>query len=223
MFDGTNVIVLDLETLHSADDLPTGWSDKPALGLSIGCYYDYLDGRVHWFDQAFLVRIVQYLVDRQPLMISFNGIGFDFVVMCGLIRRQADEVEINDRAEMTRATELRRLCDLFKTLAANSYDLLAEIWASDPQGKFERGLNSLDAICAANELGEKIGHGAQAPKDWANQEYAKVLNYCQHDVYLTKNLAELVAMQQGKLLRSSGPLTIRFLKPRDDGTVGIAG
>src|SRR5712691_6205130 len=83
---GSNCVVLDLETLHSAEDCrhcgspemahtaeegtptgvcpsrgfagglrlffaPIGWDNKVALGLSIGCYWDYQDMALHWFDR----------------------------------------------------------------------------------------------------------------------------------------------------------------------------
>jgi hypothetical protein len=150
-----NIIVLDLETLHSADSLPTGWNDKKALDLSIGAYWDYQDGRIHWFDRASLEATMRYLVERQPLMVSFNGIGFDFSLMRALLRQEAETFEGEAYQDMN------WLCERFKTLAATSYDILAEIWAVDSEGKFVRGLNSLDAILAANNLGKKTGDGAK--------------------------------------------------------------
>ena len=199
MYEGKNIIVLDLETLHSADDLPTGWNDRPALGLSIGGYWDYMAGRIVFFDRASLLETMIELAMRKPLMVSFNGIGFDYVLMRGLLRREFE----ND-------TDVTTICDTFKRLAAESYDILAEVWAADSAGKYERGLNSLDAICKANKLGEKTGRGEQAPKDWAAGKYADVINYLSQDIYLTKALLELIIQQDGTILRSTGPLTVRL-------------
>lgn len=225
-----NVICLDLETARSADDCfycgkeeathipiaggllchpnphpdgstftPIGWGNKPALGLSIGCYYDYADQRVHWFDEHTVADTMVVLVQRQPLMVSYNGRNFDFPLMRGLVRRQAETMPLED------AQALIALCDDFKVLCARSYDILAEIWAVDPAGKFVRGLNSLDALAQANGLGGKTGHGAQAPRNWAAGRWAQVLNYCSFDVYLTKALFEMILA--GKpLTRSNGIL-----------------
>ena len=230
-----NTIVLDLETVRSADDCrhcgltevdhdplaggllcprlsggdgetftPLGWDNKPALGLSIGCYWDYQDSRIHWFDVHSLEATVRLLVERQPLMVSFNGIGFDFVLMCGLLRQEADRLaDSADLEDRIASKNLTMLCDTFKAQCATSYDLLAEIWKADPDRKFERGLNSLDAIAQANGLGAKLSHGAQAPRDWADGRYADVLNYCADDVYKTKALFELVATTGG-VLRGDG-------------------
>jgi len=190
MLEGKNIIVLDLETLHSADDIPSGWTNKPALGLSIGCYWDYTTQRMQWFDRQSLLATLTHLVQRQPLMVSFNGIGFDFPLMRGLLRQEAEALDIGFGAEAQRADELQCLCDDFKVLAAGSYDILAEIWKIDPAGKFKRGLNSLDAISQTSGLGAKLSHGAQAPQDWKDGRIAQVLNYCQDDVYKTRALFE---------------------------------
>ena len=159
-----------------------------------------------------LEATMAHLVERQPLMVSFNGIGFDFSLMRGLLRQEVDDPashptmlgpDFVDWQERTIA-----LCDQFKLLAAQSYDILAEIWRVDSENKYVKGLNSLDAICQANGLGKKTGDGAQAPRDWAAGKIAKVLNDCSNDVLLTKRLFELVLTNDGTIQRSNGPITI---------------
>src|SRR5262245_47047525 len=100
---GANIVVLDLETEHSAEDgrhcglsreefhwdtehvyEAIGWNDHAALGLSIGCYYDYKDGLVHWFDRQTVGIVIEDFLETQPLVVSFNGIGFDFPLMCAV-------------------------------------------------------------------------------------------------------------------------------------------
>lgn len=190
-----------------------GWDNKPALGLAIGAYWDYQDSRIHWFDVHTLAATVQLFVQHQPLLVSFNGIGFDFPLMRGLLRRQAEA-----KAESTDTDawheDLITLCDTFKTQCAHSYDLLAEIWKVDPSSKFVRGLNSLDAIAQANGLGAKLSHGAQAPRDWAAGRYAAVLNYCQWDVLLTKTLFEKVVTDGGILRGDGEPIRLPLPKER---------
>lgn len=202
---GRDVIVLDLETLHSADDcrhcgMPfegcqanghsfekIGWDDKASLGLSIGCYFSYLDGIVHWFDPPSLADHMAWMVKAKPLIVSFNGLQFDVPLMLSVIAQQAQEFQIAG----------------WWAFGIKHYDILAQIWRQDPKRKFERGLNSLDAIAQANGLGAKTGHGAQAPRDWQAGKYADVMNYCQWDVMLTKKLFELI-LSQGFLLRGDG-------------------
>lgn len=190
---------------------PIGWTNKPALGLSIGCYWSYADNRMHWFDEHNLEAVVTRLVDSHPLMVSFNGIGFDFPLMRGILRRRVDVLSMADDSSRH---ALGRLCDDFKKLAGNSYDILAEIWKSDPKTKFKKGLNSLDAISQANELGSKLSHGAQAPHDWAAGRHADVINYCQDDVIKTRELFERIRNSGGWLMRGDGEeVGIRWINP----------
>lgn len=195
----------DATTVEGSTFTAIGWNNKPALGLSVGCYYDYQNGRAHWFDVYTLEETVRHLVARHPLLVSFNGIGFDFVLMRGLLRRYAEGYGQGEGSLPLEAwaQDLVARCDTFKAHCAASYDLLAQIWRADPSRKFERGLNSLDAIAQANGFGAKLSHGAQAPRDWRDGYYARVLNYCQDDVYKTKALFELV-VQRGGLLRGDG-------------------
>jgi hypothetical protein len=200
-------VVLDLETLRSADDCrwcaraqedhldtqshvytPLGWEDHVALGLAIGCYYHYQDACLHWFDRATLAGTVRFFLDTAPLLVSFNGIGFDFALMATLLREE---------------DSLLTLADTFTAFCAGSYDLLAEIWKADPTRTFERGLNSLDALSRANGYGAKEMTGSDAPRLWAQGRYAEVLNYCQGDVLKTKALFEQV-LATGSLVRGDG-------------------
>lgn len=224
-----NIIVLDLETARSAEDCkhcgdarpahfepdavcvterreetkfePIGWGNKPALGLSIGGYYSYVDEYIHWFDEHNLTSTIERLVAKKPLMVSFNGIGFDYRLMRGIVRRRAEPLALDGYQE--EAQGLTDLCDAFKLLAANSYDILAEIWHADPRSRFTRSLNSLDSIAQANGFGPKLGNGAQAPRDWAAGRCANVMNYCSLDIYLTKWLFDMIC--EGKpIARSDG-------------------
>jgi hypothetical protein len=213
---GANIVVLDLETARSADDCrlcgaaserhtpgvsghayePLGWDRKVDLGLSIGCYYDYADDSLHWFDRVTLEATVRCLVTRQPLLVSFNGIGFDFPLMRGLLLRDVEQYGPRER-------DLPGLCEQFQVLCAYSYDILAAIWQADPARKFERGLNSLGAISAANGYGTKALDGALAPRLWAQGRYAEVLNYCAGDVDKTRRLFEQI-VATGQILRGDG-------------------
>lgn len=213
-----NTIVLDLETAHSADDCrhcgrgepvhttwnycpglvdmvyaPIGWNDPWRLGLSIGCYFSYASGRTHFFDQPTLLETMKQFLLHNCWLVTFNGHQFDLPLMLACV----DEPLTPDGEPAT------TLPAAWTGLAQRSYDLLAAIWAADPPRKFERGLNSLDAIAQANGLGAKLSHGAQAPRDWAAGRYADVLNYCADDVYKTKMLFEQI-VEYGEILRGDG-------------------
>lgn len=208
-----NIIVLDLETLYAAQDCagclgphgagagcesyaPIGWDNVGALGLSVGGYYDYEDGLVHWFDMASLGMVMADLMARRPLVVTYNGKHFDLRLMHAL-----GAGILHDAASSA----------AWSSLAEESYDVLAEIWALDPESKFTKGLNSLDAVARANGLGGKLIHdgGLLAPVLWRTGRYAEVLNYCQHDILLTKALFEMVVAGR-PLRRSDGSaLTLR--------------
>ena len=184
---------------------PLGWGNKAALGLSIGCVYWYAGDRYEFFDVHTLAQTMRHVVDTQPLLVSFNGIAFDFPLMRGLLRQCAEALNDSDPGT---AVWLEGICDAFQTLCATSYDLLAEIWQVDPARKFERGLHSLDAISQANGLGAKAMTGAQAPRLWQEGRYAEVLNYCQGDVRKTKALFELICAGKPILRGDGTPMTL---------------
>lgn len=198
MFQHQNVIILDLEIQNDPTTVPNGWANKAGLGLAVGAWYSYRDDRVRWFDMANVLETIEHFVSDQPLMVSFNGISFDFALMRAVLHDPA-----NAGMEAVLAD--------FKALAAHSYDILAEVWRTDPKRKFERGLNSLDAILLANDLGQKSGSGEQAARWWQAGEYDRVKEYCADDVKLTKALFELICAQQGHIQRRNGPLAIRYV------------
>ncbi len=201
------------DVVHDGDRAQTfeaiGWHNKAALGLSIGCYYAYRNSRLHFFDRHTLEETISSFVDVGCLLVSFNGVSFDFSLMRGLLRQEADALRLSESdADLFRSGVLVELCDRFKALCEVSYDVLAEIWRVDPQGKFERGLNSLDAIAQANGLGVKTMTGAQAPRLWAEGRYAEVINYCSSDVLKTKALFEMVCHGQPILRGNGQPLVL---------------
>lgn len=204
---GQNIIVLDLETAHSAGELETGWKDKIALGLSIGCFWSYPNNVMHWFDMYNLLDTVRVLVADQPVMVSFNGISFDFDLICALIHDYADDMSRcpqNNIELFIRSQEiLHALGAAFDDLASRSYDILAEIWKIDPENRFNSSLNSLNVICQQSGLGPKLSSGAQAPKDWQAGRIAKVLNYCQDDVQKTRELFEMIC-RGNPIIRGDG-------------------
>jgi hypothetical protein len=221
---GSNICVVDLETLRSADDCrwcarapgdhldtqshvytPLGWEDHVALGLSIGCWYYYCDGNLHWFDKYTLEATIRFWVEHQPLLVGFNSIAFDFSLCRALLRQQAETLAMESPMGLDEPLSklLLDLCDQFNALCATSYDILAAIWKVDPERKFERGLNSLDALSRVNGYGAKEMTGSEAPRLWAQGRYAAVLNYCAGDVRTTMALFEQV-LATGSLVRGDG-------------------
>lgn len=190
-----------------------GWDNKQDLGLGIGCYFDYTDDLYHWFDRYTLEATMRFFVERSPLLVSFNGIQFDFPLMRSLLRGEAERsMLLTDGSRQPREAELVALCDAFKALCAISYDVLAEIWKRDPARKFERGLNSLGALSVANGYGMKEMDGAQAPQLWRQGRYAEVIAYNVSDVLKTKKLFEQI-VTTGQLVRGDGQPIVVPLPP----------
>jgi hypothetical protein len=185
---------------------PIGWHNKPALGLSIGCYFAYADMQYHFFDVYTLEATVRRFVTEQPLLVGFNSIGLDYVVMRGLLRRLADghtQEENSAPPSEIWAQDLRATCDLFKVQCATSYDILAQIWIASPETKQVKGLNTLDAITQANGMPPKVSGGALIPQWWREGRYADVLEHVVDDVRKTKALFELI-MRGAPLARQDG-------------------
>jgi len=240
MVKGANCIIIDCETELAAEDcllchqprvghegpeawchatvtasaedryLAIGWDRKHVLGLSLGCYHDYQDMALHWFDRATLLATVQYFLTRQPLLVSFNGLGFDYPLMRAVLRE--------DNTEQSLAVE--ELCVEFKAFVAASYDILATIWDADPQGRKVRGLNGLDAVSQANGFGAKLMDAQQAAHAWAQGRYAEVIAYNVDDVLKTKALFELI-LDKGGLFRGDerwlalpGPMMAQPMRPQ---------
>lgn len=194
---------------------PIGWDAKLALGLSVGCYWDGADAQLHWFDPPTLEATVRLFVARQPLLVSFNGITFDFALMRALLRHEAERRRLNDDETAPtvdhaaeRAGALMDLCDAFKTLCSTSYDILRELWKQDPTRKHERGLNSLDALCRANGLPVKEMTGAEAPRLWREGRYAEVIQYNAGDAMRTKALFTMICAGQPILCGDGQPITL---------------
>ncbi len=208
-FHGENILVLDLETARSAEEVEGGWENHAGLGLAIGAFYDYQDGQVHWFDVACLPETILDLVTRRPLIVSFNGIRFDLPLMLTVLSLHPRWPALQDVWEHTWR-------HVFREIAAASYDILAEVWRAAGQS-LTRGINSLDALCQANALGQKTGSGVLAPKLWQAGRVAQVLNYCQHDIMLTKALFERIQSTGGQLQRRDDVLMLRTVRKGADG------
>ena len=198
MFQENNIVVLDCEVACSPDELSTGWDDKHALGLSLGGYYDYKAERITYFDQDCLWNTIRHLILRDPLIISFNGKGFDGPLMWACLRH--DGIDDEQCCAFEQAWHL---------LWKKSYDILDEVWHVTGRD-YAKG-NSLDALCKANGLPQKTGHGAHAPKLWQSGRIAEVINYLQNDILITKQLAEYITYHNGRLQRQAGLVTIRTM------------
>lgn len=152
-----------------------GWRDFENMGISVIGAYDYDTDRYRVFCADNFSEF-QEMVNDASVVIGFNSQGFDNP-LC-----RANGIDVPDET---------------------SWDLLAEIWAGaglSREFQYPTHLGfGLDACSAVNFCGQKSGHGAQAPVDWQRGQVGRVIDYCLHDVRLTKALVDRV-MECGFLL-----------------------
>ena len=140
-----------------------GWRDFEGMGISVICAYDSKTERYHAFTKGNFEDF-QWLVDRDSMIVSFNGLQFD------------DNV-----------------CKASGINVRTTYDILKEAWVADGhpptyESKAQMGYG-LDDFAKALGYKGKVGHGAQAPINWQMGFYGKVITYCLEDVRLTWRIA----------------------------------
>ena len=158
-----SVVAFDLETCKLASDLPGGWKDLKAGKGGISCLvaWSSTSGRPHIFD-AHTLSDAATLLESADVILSFNGISFDIPVLEGVLGRRLH--------------------------LSNHLDLLAIIWkALDVTGEPHRG-NRLTEL-ADRCLGmAKSGDGALAPALMRDGRWGELMDYCLHDVHITRSL-----------------------------------
>jgi hypothetical protein len=222
---GKNIVVLDVETLYSAEtcvnchsDAPDGcvagcpgyqaigWNDYRALGLSIGGYYDYEDARVHWFDAHTMRAAVGHLVRRRCTIVTYNGLRFDLPLLTTLYEYPYASTQNAELVQMAQQASA--------LVKSQGYDILDAMWQADPAHAKTRGINGLDAVAQANGLGGKtLGSGGLiAPALWRAGRHAEVINYCQQDILLTKAVFEMV--MRGEPIKRNNGSEVVLPRPR---------
>ncbi len=166
-----------------------GWHDYVGMGIAVICCYDYKTDRTRVFSRD-NISLFPKLVETHDVVVGFNNSRFDNRVLA---------------ANMLAVPE------------ALSYDLLTEIWRglglSDEFNFQTHGGYSLDAMCQANFRTGKVGNGADAPLAFQRGNIGQVIDYCLHDVHLTKRLLDRV-IRQGTLVDPKNPnQPIRVRKP----------
>lgn len=166
-----------------------GWSDHIGMGISVICAYDFDENAYRVFCEDNLNEF-QDLVNNTDIVVGFNSIAFDNMLCL------ANDVSVPEY---------------------KSYDILVEMWVADglaPHFQYPSHIGySLDATCAANGVKRKTGSGAMAPVDWQRGKYGSVIDYCLNDVKMTRDLLELVIIQDGRIQNPkdiSKQLTLRL-------------
>lgn len=164
-----------------------GWDDKEHMGISIIAAYTEWNDEYHVFCSDNFEEFYQ-LTQQATHIIGFNSESFDDVVC------HFNGIDVH--------TDIDLLREVYR---AKGWDPYPEEFTEKYKGY------SLDALCRANGIPVKTGHGSESPILWQQGKYGTVINYCLHDVNRTKRLFD--TMSRGKLVDpcSQQPITITRL------------
>jgi len=164
-----------------------GWRDFANMGISVICAYDYGESRYRVFCRDNFEDFQSLAEDRN--VVSFNGLAFD-----------------------------DKLCEANGLRVKTQYDILVATWVAaglPPEFSYPTHIGyGLDAICQANHIGRKTGNGALAPIQWQQGKIGAVIDYCLHDVRITKllfdeilSVGKLTSPVERKVLYLSSPVS----------------
>ena len=169
--------VYDLEIKNAIEDIPGGWSNHAAMGISCLGLYDYNEDRYKVYDDYTKTEFLEnYFMNPQVDLISFNGLKFDDKVV------QTNWMGITKDANPPVPLPVR-LC--------GEYDILDQVWKSLGRTNFHKGV-SLGALCESTLFIPKSGPGALAPTLFKEGRIGELVTYCLHDVWMTKLLFEFI-------------------------------
>ena len=139
-----------------------GWNYPATMGIACIGVYNYARDTYRVFGEFELDEFKE-LISKHDVLVGFNNIGFDNLVL------RTCNVEIPD---------------------SKCYDILAEIYRS--LGSRQKGCKLENVIKANNFPASKNGDGAKAPILWQQKYYTKVIDYCLNDVYMTKLILDRI-------------------------------
>lgn len=145
-----------------------GWKDFEGMGISCVGAYDYDTEQYHIYCEDNL-KDSQKLIEKHDVIVGFNNWSFDdkLIAVHNIIIPKE-----------------------------KSYDILVEIWKSVGLGSEyvypSHSGYSLGQICKANFNFGKTGDGGNAPVLWQQGFNGTVINYCIHDVWMSKKLLDKI-------------------------------
>ncbi len=158
-----------------------GWKDFHGMDIPVVGAYDYITDRTHIFCADNLDNFAA-LIAKQECVVGFNNQRFDDLILA------AKDIALPPE---------------------KSYDILQEVWHGLGLGhtfQYETHAGfSLGALCQVNFGAAKNGDGALAPILWQQMRIGTVIDYCLHDLHLTKKLLD-------RIIRTG-----RLINPRDAG------
>ncbi len=188
------MIVLDIEIckgpVYNKDypnhEYAAGWADFTGMGIAVLCLYDYKDDSYKiWTDKGQCNTFNLSLIEDRRKLSDIIALR-DIVAGYNIKKFDAPLMEANGFL----------VCD------DQIYDILEQLWFAvglskqfNPRTHGGYGLDTVSKLNLDNQ--GKTGHGALAPFMWQDGKFQEVIDYCQNDVKLTKDLLDLVFIQGG--------------------------
>ena len=181
-----DTIVLDLEIANEISHVIT-WDRTDLMKIACVVVYHYNHNMFEIFSEHDIDRL-RSLIITSDLIVGYNIIKFDLPIIFG------------ERSG-------RSYSDI------HVFDILASICKNlglDPRefSNAHKGW-SLNAVAKATLGMQKSGQGAIAPVLWKQGRYIEVINYCMHDVMLTRNLYDHIK-QEGWAASATTRTSVRW-------------
>jgi DEAD/DEAH box helicase domain-containing protein len=161
-----NIVIYDLEIKKPIDECSRGWSSHDEMGISVGCAFDYREMRYRVFMDDNIIKLVDRLNEPGTLVVAFNHIYFDNVLL------RAAGLPLKPDTEL------------------NNYDMLLVSRAgSGCNDKYAKGFKLDDHLHKLN-LPIKTANGALAPLMYKEGRLGELADYCLNDVTVERHLFE---------------------------------
>lgn len=161
--------VFDLETQRSAQDVG-GWNNIAEMKMAVGVVWDSLSGKYCTYLEDQVIDLMDHLLNS-PLVIGFNHIGFDYIVLSGYFSNKGE-----------RSQKLNELKE------HNNLDILLEL-----KKKIGKRVK-LDSIARSTLKIGKSADGLLALK-WYKEflqgeedKMQMIIDYCRQDVTVTRDI-----------------------------------
>lgn len=162
---GKKIMVLDLENAKE------GWGSHADQGISVNCSYDYsVDKYGISLSQQDIYNFAKRIEGPEWTLVGFNSIAYDVKMLSAYMGKH-----FNCKWEPK----------------GKHFDLLKELKAALPKGS-PKGGYKMDQVVKANlkNVSGKLQEGAMAPILFKAGRIGELIEYCLHDVRLTRKLLE---------------------------------
>lgn len=177
-----NRIVIDVETLRLAQELPGGWDATEAMGVGCACVYS-MDQDRYAFYGWHNVKELRATIEEAGEIIGFNCRDFDLPVIYGCSRpywksNAGSVVALREKL-------LPKVNDIYRRVIAAV--------GGDPNDEKKRAKGTSLNCLAIGTLGRgKIGSGKEAADDCRRGiKLLDTATYCMDDVKITADLARV--------------------------------